>query len=75
MNHLKRRFKARAAGILALILVFAVSAPTAYAAAEEPAEQSEMYMNRADKILYLGESDISGTRAVYDFYIKNKPSN
>lgn len=75
MNHLKRRFKARAAGILALILVFAVSAPAAYAAAEDPAEQSEMYMNRADKILYLGESDISGTRAVYDFYIKNKPSN
>ncbi len=56
--------------LLALILTAAMCMPTVQVSAD-----SELVVNRSEKILYLGGSDISGTEAVYDFYIRNKPSN
>ncbi len=56
--------------LLALILTVALCMPAVQVSAE-----SDMVINRAEKILYLGDSEISGTEAVYDFYIRNKPSN
>lgn len=56
--------------LLALILTAAMCMPAVQVSAE-----SELVVNRSEKVLYLGGSDISGTEAVYDFYIRNKPSN
>lgn len=56
--------------LLALILTAAMCMPAVQVSAD-----SELVVNRSEKILYLGGSDISGTEAVYDFYIRNKPSN
>lgn len=56
--------------VMAFALVLTSLAPAANASAA-----AEMKINLASKILYLGGSDVSKTKAEYDFYIANKPSN
>ena len=68
-----KNFMKKFAFVLAFAMVLTSLTPAAGASAA--ASDSDMEINLSSKILYIGESDISGTKDEYDFYIKNKPSN
>ena len=59
----------------AFVLAFAMVLTSLTPAAGASAATSDMEINLSSKILYIGESDISGTKEEHDFYIKNTPSN